>query len=530
MRAGVDLAANLIGATLGPGGRNVAYTRSLSAPRLTNDGAIIANELEEVRDPVLDLGLQLMRRAAQTADDTSGDGTTTAVVLAQAIVHRGLYNIAAGANGVRLRDGLERGAAAAIAALRDLARPVESTEQLRHVATVSSEDEPLGRLIAEMAAAVGPDGLIMADFHRGTGRLQARYIDGMQIDRGWLSPFFNEGASRVQVTLEEPLVLLTDRDLDHERELVPVLDKLRQSGRATILVVAKTVRDRALHLLLHNRAQGTLNVIAIKAPSFGLEMCEMLEDLAALTGATVVSEGSGVAWDDVPLAWLGSCRRVVVNREATVILEGQGRKAEIQDRLLQLRTQLQQAHTGVDRRRLEQRVARLGEAVGQILVGGITEQERRALKDKADDAVAAVRHARKAGVVPGGGASLLRAQEAVAREADKLTGDAATGARTLHDALEAPIRRIARNAGERPSVVLHRVRQMDPWGTWDALRREYVDAYASGLLDPLTTEIGALRAATSVGQMVLTTDAIVCERRPTPIPRNPRPATTRRPF
>ena len=530
MRAGVDLAANLIGATLGPGGRNVAYVRSLSAPRLTNDGATIANELEEVRDPVLDLGLQLMRRAAQTADDTGGDGTTTAVVLAQAIVHRGLYNIAAGANGARLREGLVRGSAAAMAALRDLARPVESNDQLRHVATVSSEDAPMGQLIAKVAAAVGPDGLILADFHRGTRRLEARYIDGMQLDRGWLSPLFNEGGDRVQVTLEQPYVLLTDRDLDHERDLVPVLDRVRGSGRATILVVAKNVRDRALHLLLQNRAQGRLNVIAIKAPSFGVEMREMLEDLAALTGATVVSEGLGATWDDVPLEWLGRCRRAVVNRTTTVILEGEGREAEIQDRQRQIRAQVTQAHTDVDRRRLERRVARLGEAVGMILVGGITEQERRARKDKADDAVAAVRRAREDGVVPGGGAAYLRAQEAVAREADKLTGDAATGARTLHDALEAPIRRIARNAGERPSVVLHRVRQMEPWGTWDALKREYVDAHASGLLDPLATELSALQAAVSVGQMVLTTDTIVCERRSVPVPRTPRPTATRRPF
>ncbi len=526
----MDLAANLIGATLGPGGRNVAYARSMGAPRLTNDGATIANELEEVRDPVLDLGLQLMRRAAQTADDASGDGTTTAVVLAQAIVHRGLYNIAAGANGMRLREGLERGFEAAAAALRDLARPVESTEQLRHVAIVSSEDEPLGRLIADMAAAVGPDGLILADYHRGTGRMEARYIDGMQIDRGWLSPFFNEGANRLQVSLEQPHVLLTDRDLDHERDLVPVLDKVRQGGRATILVVARNVRDRALHFLLHNRAQGRLNVIAVKAPSFGTEMREMLEDLAALTGATVVSEGSGASWDDVPLEWLGRCRRAVVNQTTTVILEGDGQEAEIRDRQRQLRTQLQQAREDVDRRRLERRVARLGEAVGQIRVGGVTEQERRALKDKADDAVAAVSHARQAGVVPGGGAAYLRAQEAVAREADKLTGDAATGARTLHDALDAPIRRIARNAGEPPSVVLDRVRRMEPWGTWDAVRREYVDAHAGGLLDPLTNKISSLQAAVSVGQMVLTTDAIVCEKRSVPVPRTPPTAATRAPF
>ena len=530
MRAGVDLAANLIGATLGPGGRNVAYARSMSAPRLTNDGATIANELEEVRDPVLDLGLQLMRRAAQAADDAGGDGTTTAVVLAQAIVHRGLYNIAAGANGARLREGLQRGFEAAAAALRDLARPVESTEHLRHVATVSSEDAPMGRLIADVAAAVGPDGLILADYHRGTKRLEARYIDGMQIDRGWLSPLFNEGADRIQVTLEQPYVLLTDRDLDHERDLVPVLDKVRAGGRATILVVARNVRDRALHLLLQNRAQGRLNVIAVKAPSFGVEMREMLEDLAALTGATVVSEGLGATWDDVPLEWLGRCRRAVVNRTTTVILEGEGREPEIRDRQRQIRAQVAQAHTDVDRRRLERRVARLGEAVGQILVGGITEQERRARKDKADDAVAAVRHARESGVAPGGGAAYLRAQEAVAREAAALTGDAATGARTLHDALEAPLRRIARNAGERPAVVLDRVRRMEPWGTWDALRREYVDAYANGLLDPLATKLSSLQAAVSVGQMVLTTDAIVCERRSVPVPRTPRPAATRGPF
>ncbi|MCY4110872.1 MAG: chaperonin GroEL, partial [Chloroflexi bacterium] len=309
-----------------------------------------------------------------------------------------------------------------------------------------------------------------------------------------------------------------------------VLDQVRASGPATILVVARNVRDRALHLLLQNRAQGRLNVIAVKAPSFGTEMLEMLEDLAALTGATVVSEGLGATWDDVPLEWLGRCRRAVVNRTTTVILEGEGREPEIQDRQRQIRAQLAQAYTDVDRRRLERRIARLGEAVGMLLVGGITEQERRARKDKADDAVAAVRRARESGVVPGGGAAYLRAQEAVAREAEALTGDAATGAHTLHDALEAPIRRIARNAGEQPSVVLDRVRRMEPWGTWDALRRDYVDAYAGGLLDPLATKLSSLQAAVSVGQMVLTTDAIVCEKRSVPIPRTPRIAATRGPF
>ena len=508
----------------------MAFTRDLRAPCITNDGATIAKELDELHDPELDLGLQLVKCAVQKTNAESNDGTTTAAVLAQAIVHRGLYNIAAGANGVLLQEGLERGLAAAIAELRKMARQVDTAEQLAHIATVSSEDPPLGHLIAEVATAVGPHGLVIADFHRGTTRLEARYIDGMQVDRGWLSPQFANGLDRVQISLENPWVLLTDQTLVDERDLIPIFDKIPGVGTPTVLVVANTVKDRALHFLLTNRVQGKLNVVAIQAPSFGVEMREMLEDLAALTGATVVSQGLGMEWKHVPLGWLGRCRQVIVNRETTVLLEGSGHENDIRDRQRQLRVQLEQATSPLPRQNLERRIARLGDAFGQVLVGGITDQERRALKDKADDAVAAVRSARAAGVVPGGGAAFLRAQNAVAREVDGLEGDAATGARTLHDALEAPIRRIARNAGEHPSVVVSHVQQMGSWGTWDALRREYVDAYTSGLIDPLTTEIAALRAATSIGQMVLTTDAIVCERLAAPAPRDPHAAGARRPY
>lgn len=526
----MDLAANLVGATLGPAGRNVAFSRALRAPRITNDGATVAKELDGLRNPILDMGLQLVKHVAATADDVIGDGTTTAVVLAQAILHRGLYNIAAGAEASQLRKGLATGSDAATAALRDLARPVESTQQLEHVAAVSSEDPPLAKMIADAAEIVGPRGLLLVDFHRGTDRLATRYVDGMQVDRGWLSPLFDDGCGRAQVSLDRPWILLTDQDLSHECTLVPLLDKVRRSGHATVLIVANSVRDRALHFLLHNLDQGTLNVVAVQAPSFGSEMREMLEDMAALTGATVVLDSLGVNWNDVPINWLGRCRRAVVNREATVLLEGAGQRDDIKDRQRQLHAQCLHAQTETSRRQLEHRIARLGEAVGHILVGGTTELERHALKDKAEDALSSVHHARKAGVVPGGGAAFLRAQEAVANVAADLSGDAAAGARTLHDALESPIRRIARNAGEHPSVVTHRVRQMDSWGAWNAISGEYVDAYVDGLLDPLATGIAAITAATSIGHMVLATDTIVCNRLSAPMPRAPHIAPTRRPY
>jgi len=521
LRAGIDIVANTVGSTLGPRGRNVAFARTLRPPQITNDGVTVANEIERVNNILHDLGIQIMKEAASKTNSMTEDGTTTATVLAQAIVHRGLYNIAAGANAMLLREGLWRAQEAAIKRLRDLAQPVESAEEIRHVATISGDDVELGRIVGEIMSRVGRDGLVTVDYHRWGKRLEPRYVEGMQIDKGWISPYFVTDTHKMQGSLENARVLLTDQDLVTADQLRSILDKVAASDNRNLLLVSNILRHDALTFVLQNKLRGNLNVVAIQSPSFGDEMRDLLEDLAVLTGATVVSSSLGIRWQDVPLEWLGYCRRVVANREATVILEGAGHEADIQDRQNQLRAQLEEETNPNFVKKLERRIARLGGAVGIVAVGGVTEQEINHLKDKADDAVGAVKVALREGIVPGGGTSLLRAQAAAQDVADELSGDAAVGARILVDALEAPMRRIARNSGVNPSVIVNRVRKLPDWHGWDAVVGDYTDLYTRGIIDPAAIEIAAIRAAVSVGIMTLTTEAIVCENRPIPVAKKP---------
>ena len=521
LREGIDIVANTVGSTLGPRGRNVAFTRTLRAPQITNDGVTVANEIERVNNVLHDLGIQIMKEAAAKTNAMTEDGTTTATVLAQAIVHRGLYNIAAGANAMLLREGLWSAAEAVIKRLHGLARPVENAEEIRHVATISGDDDELGRIVGQIMSRVGRDGLVTVDYHRGGVRLEPRYVEGLQVDKGWISPYFVTDTHKMQGSLESARVLLTDQDLTRADQLTSILDKVASSDNRNLLLVSNVLRGDALTFVLQNKLRGNLNVVAIQSPSFGDEMRDLLEDLAVLTGATVASESLGVRWPDVPLEWLGFCRRVVANREATIILEGAGHGADVQDRQNQLRAQLEEETNPNFVKKLERRIARLGGAVGIVAVGGITEQEINHLKDKADDAVGAVKVALRDGIVPGGGTSLLRAQAAAVQVAEELTGDAAVGARILADALEAPMRRIARNSGVNPSVIVNRVRKLPDWHGWDAVVGDYTDLYKRGIIDPAAIEIASIRAAVSVGIMTLTTEAIVCENRPIPLAAKP---------
>ncbi len=521
LRAGIDIVANTVGSTLGPRGRNVAFARTLRPPQITNDGVTVANEIERVNNVLHDLGIQIMKEAAAKTNAMTEDGTTTATVLAQAIVHRGLYNIAAGANAMLLREGLRRASDAAIEHLRDLARPIENTEEIRHVATVSGDDAELGKIVGDIMSRVGRDGLVTVDYHRRGVRLEPRYVEGLQVDKGWISPYFVTDTHKMQGSLENTRVLLTDQDLLSTDQLTSILDKVAASDNRNLLLVSNILRGDALTFVLQNKLRGNLNVVAIQSPSFGDEMRDLLEDLAVLTGATVVSSSLGIRWQDVPLEWLGFAKRVVANREATIILEGAGHGADIQDRQNQLRAQLEEETNPNFEKKLERRIARMGGAVGIVAVGGVTEQEINHLKDKADDAVGAVKVALREGIVPGGGTSLLRAQTAAARVGEELSGDAAVGARIIVDALESPLRRIARNSGASPSVVVNRVRKLPDWHGWDAVVGDYTDLYARGIIDPAAISIAAIRAAVSVGIMTLTTEAIVCENRPIPVAAKP---------
>ncbi len=514
LRRGIDLCANIVGSTLGPRGRNVAFKRYLRGPQITNDGVTVANELDKFKNIFLDLGIQLMKEAATKTNAATEDGTTTATVLAQGIVHRGLYNIAAGANPMLLREGLRRGSEAAANAVRAMSQPVETRRDIEHVATIAGDDPAMGSLIADIVDQVGRDGMVRVDIHRRGVRLEKRFVDGMQVDRGWVSPYFITDTAKMEGILENPLVLLSDRNVESAEELAPILDKVAESGNRNLFFVANIIRGGALQVLIQNKLRGKLNTVAIQAPSFSDEMREVLEDMAVLTGATVISAGLGVRWKDVPLEWLGQCRRTVTNKEASVMLEGQGHQADIEDRQYQLRAQLEEETNPHFADKLAQRIARLGGAIGLIMVGGLTEQEMEARKDKAEDAVGAVRVALAGGVVPGGGVALLRAQPAVQAVVDELTGDAALGAEIILDALEAPLRRIAVNSGVRPSVVVNRTRRLEGWMGWDALHDEYTNLYDRGIIDPADISVAALEAATSVGMMVLTTETIVCENRP----------------
>ncbi len=521
LRAGIDIVANTVGSTLGPRGRNVAFARTLRPPQITNDGVTVANEIERVNNVLHDLGIQIMKEAAAKTNAMTEDGTTTATVLAQAIVHRGLYNIAAGANAMLLREGLRRASDAAIEHLRGLARPIENTEEIRHVATVSGDDAELGKIVGDIMSRVGRDGLVTVDYHRRGVRLEPRYVEGLQVDKGWISPYFVTDTHKMQGSLENTRVLLTDQDLVSADQLTSILDKVAESDNRNLLLVSNVLRGTALTFVLQNKLRGNLNVVAIQSPSFGDEMRDLLEDLAVLTGATVVSRSLGIRWQDVPLEWLGFAKRVVANREATIILEGAGHEADVQDRQNQLRAQLEEETNPNFEKKLERRIARMGGAVGIVAVGGVTEQEINHLKDKADDAVGAVKMALRDGIVPGGGTSLLRAQTAAARVVEELSGDAAVGARIIVDALESPLRRIARNSGASPSVVVNRVRKLPDWHGWDAVVGDYTDLYERGIIDPAAIEIASIRAAVSVGIMTLTTEAIVCENRPIPVAAKP---------
>ncbi|HCU73621.1 MAG TPA: molecular chaperone GroEL, partial [Chloroflexi bacterium] len=386
LRAGIDIVANTVGSTLGPRGRNVAFARTLRAPQITNDGVTVANEIEKVNNVLHDLGIQIMKEAASKTNAQTEDGTTTATVLAQAIVHRGLYNIAAGANAMAIREGLQAASNAAIKYIRDLAKRVETPEEIKHVAMISGDDAELGAMVGEIMSRVGRDGLVLVDLHRKGVRLEASYVEGMQVDKGWISPYFVNDTHKMQGTLENAHVLLTDQDLVHEDQLISILDKVAASDNRNLLIASNIMKGGALSFVLQNKLRGHLNVVAIQSPSFGDEQKDLLEDFAVLTGATVVSDSLGVRWQDVPLEWLGFSKRVVANKEATIVLEGSGREADIQDRQNQLRAQREEEMEPNFVKKLDRRIARLGGSVGIISVGGVTEQEMRHLKDKADDA------------------------------------------------------------------------------------------------------------------------------------------------
>ncbi len=511
LRKGVDTIASVVGATLGPKGRNVMIGK-YSTPEVSNDGQNIAKQFEALEDIHEDVGMRIVKEAAIKTGDKVGDGTTSSVVLAQAIAQAALKSVAAGANPMFLKRGADRAVAAAVKWMREVSRPVESAEDIARVATIAANDRDIGMAVGEIMDRVGKDGIAIVDESRVGTPLLIRYVEGMQLDKGWLSPYFVTNSDRMEGELENPLILLTDQNVKSGQEFLPMLERIAASGNRNLFLVTGNLSDDALAVVTLNKLRGVLNTVAIKAPSYGDRMKDILGDVAVLTGARVVSEDMGIAWENVPLEWLGTCRRVTVNKEASVVMEGAGNEADILDRTRQIRQQMESADSDWDREKLEERLAKLSGGVGVLEVGAPTDVELREKKARAEDAVHTTRAAVSEGIVPGGGVAYLRAAGAVEALAEELEGDERTGARMIKGALEAPIRKIAANAGETASLVVDKVRRNDNvWYGFDAYRSNYGDLFELGVVDAANVCVSALQHANSVAGMIMTTEVVINE-------------------
>jgi chaperonin GroEL len=512
---GIDTLADAVKATLGPRGHNVALERRFGLPLVVNDGVTVAKEID-LEDPFEIAGASLVRQAAEKAEERTGDGTTTATVLAQAIVHEGFRNVAAGADPMALRRGLEHARRIVDEHIDAAAIPVRGKRAIGQVAAISAHDEELGRLIGNVMARVGPDGAVSVEESQ-TIADQVEYGKGLEIEQGYLSPYFVTDADRMEAVVERPAILITDKRLAVLDDILPILDKLIASGRKDLVVVAQDVSGEALATLVVNRLRGTLNVIAVKAPGFGERRAAALGDLATITGSSLISEELGKRADRLALDDLGSARRVVSTRERTTIIDGGGRRAAIDSRIAELRAQLAEAEREFDREDLRKRLAKLTGGVAVLRIGGSTETELTEKRHRVEDAVSAARSALEGGIVPGGGVVLLAAAEAL--DGLDLPPEEAIGVRCLGRALTEPMRQIAVNAGFDGGVVVETVRRLRKGGRrprlgFDADRGRYVDMVKAGIVDPANVTHAALDAAVSTAAMVLTTEAVVVEPNP----------------
>jgi chaperonin GroEL len=513
LQDGLDILANAVKTTLGPRGHNVALGREFGLPLVVNDGVTVAKDIE-LEDPFENLGARLVRQAAEKAEERTGDGTTTATVLAQAIVHEGFRNVSAGADPMALRRGLNRARVAVDDAISARAIPVVGTKAIEQVATISANDPAIGHLIGGVMERVGRDGAVTVEESQ-TLTNEVEYVEGMQIDQGYLSPYFVTNPDRMEAMVDKPSILITDRKVTSLADIVPILEKLVAAGRKDLLLVAESVEGEALATLVVNRLRGTLNVVAVKAPGFGDRRKAILGDLAIVTGATVISEEVGKRLDTLELTDLGAARRVVATQDRTTIIEGQGAPERIRARLAELRVQIEAATGDFDREKLKERLAKMAGGVAVIRLGASTETELTEIKHRVEDALAATRAALEEGIVPGGGVVLL----AAVPEIDQLDlqGDEAVGARCLRRALAEPIRQIAANAGYDGAVVVETVRRLgrerrQPNLGFNALTGRYVDMVKAGIIDPAKVTHAALEAAVSTASMLLTTEAAVTEK------------------
>ncbi len=508
LKSGIDALANAVKVTLGPRGRNVAIDKKWGAPTVTHDGVTVAKEIE-LDNHFQNMGAQMLKQAATKTNDVAGDGTTTSVVLAQAIVTEGLRNLAAGANPMLMKRGIDAATQTVVAEIKKQSTPLKGHGDIEHIAAVSANDPEIGRLLAEAMDKVGRDGVITVEEGK-TLKLEVEYTEGMQFDRGYVSAYFITDSGRMEAALDEPYILITDKKISAITEIVPVLEKLVQTGRKELVIIAEDVDGEALATLVVNKLRGILNVLAVKAPGFGDRRKEMLRDIATLTGGTVISEELGKKLDQTTLTDLGQARRVVSTKDDTTIIEGRGKSEEIQARIAQIKVQIEETTSDYDREKLQERLAKLSGGVAVIKVGAATEVELKEKKARVEDALHATRAAVEEGIIPGGGVTLLRAAPAIAKLT--LDGDQRVGADILKRALEEPLRQLVRNAGLEGSVVVEHMshEKRNSWG-FDVMSEQYVDLVKAGIIDPAKVTRTALENAASVAAMILTTEALVTD-------------------
>ncbi len=506
LEAGVNQLANTVRVTIGPKGRNVVLDKSFGAPLITNDGVTIAKEIE-LEDAFENMGAQLIREVAAKTNDVAGDGTTTATVLAQAMVQEGMKNLAAGANPIVLRKGMKKATDAAVEAIAAMSSKIDSKESIASVAAISAGDAEVGAMVADAMEKVSNDGVITIEESK-TMKTELDLVEGMQFDRGYISAYMATDMEKMEAVLDAPYILITDKKISNIQELLPVLEQIVQSG-ARLLIIAEDIEGEALTTLIVNKLRGTFNVVAVKAPGYGDRRKAMLEDIAILTGGQVISDELGLDLKEVTLDQLGRAKSVKVQKETTVIVDGMGEKERINARIAQMKAQIEETTSEFDREKLQERLAKLAGGVAVIRVGAATETEMKEAKLRMEDALSAAKAAVEEGIVAGGGSAYIHASKVVAGLAAELTGDEKTGANVVLKALEAPLFHIAANAGLEGSVIINKVREQAPGIGFDAYKEEYVDMVKAGILDPAKVTRSALQNATSVASTLLTTESVV---------------------
>ena len=519
LEAGVNQLADTVRVTLGPKGRNVVLDKSFGAPLITNDGVTIAKDIE-LEDPFENMGAQIVKEVATKTNDVAGDGTTTATVLAQAMINAGMKNLAAGANPIILRKGMKKATNAAVEAIGNMSEQVGGKEQIAKVASISAADEEVGQLVADAMEKVSQDGVITIEESK-TMKTELDLVEGMQFDRGYISAYMATDMEKMVAELDDPYILITDKKISNIQEILPLLEQIVQSG-AKLLIIAEDIEGEALTTLIVNKLRGTFSVVGVKAPGYGDRRKAMLEDIAILTGGTVVSEEVGIELKDATMDMLGRAKSVKVEKENTVIVDGAGDKAAIKARVGQIKSQIEETTSDFDREKLQERLAKLSGGVAVIRVGAATETEMKEAKLRLEDALAATRAAVEEGIIAGGGSAYIHAAKAVKEMAKELSGDEKTGAEIVLKALEAPLYHIVANAGLEGSVIINKVAESEVGMGFDALTETYVNMVESGIIDPAKVTRSALQNATSVASTLLTTESVVADiKEDTPAPAMP---------